>query len=478
MLTEMLTEMLTGMLKGDITKWHNYIQNKLNNHTPHSNTIERVKRLNNNHEHITPGICQQLRFIIDKITHAFAASLVTIYDTDIFDSLFIIIRPYLPEHLREYIHTFITNSPWLDTLRQGFITTLGLIREHILISHDDNNTVGSKILLEAHINESIYNIINCWVISCVTLLFCKVLFALPMLELNLPYLFFVAGSYSIVDFAIDDNTMHPQVIRNILDLFEHELSGKSQTSNDSAEGLSKPMSKAIKNLVQTYTQHADPNATKLQAIIYSMATEKECFKKQRRHMIHVGDNKTKSEALSIPEIITLTISKGLSTGYLILASLSQSNYDTCVNPGNQAQLNLFNQYCILLQFLDDLSDYTKDSAAKISTSAGLFVSRSYPAFAWFVLDCVLDFLDAVQESGVFDQRMSSGFNILIINYWCYCCNKNIDAIGHETELLSVITDNYMFDMEYVLQMRDQKHKKKYELYKLLIKELNPILPML
>jgi hypothetical protein len=310
----MITGMITETLKGEIDNWLKYIQNKLNNPTPHSNIKERVKRLNNNHEHITPGIRQQSRFMIDKITHAFAASLVTIYDADIFESLFIIIRTYLPEHLREYIHTFITNSPWLDTLRQGFITTLGLIREHILISHDDTHTVGSKILLEAHINESIYNIINCWVISCVTLLFCKVLFALPMLELNLPYLFFVAGSYSIVDFAIDDNTMHPQVIRNILQLFEHELSGRQQTSNDtgSAEGLPKPMSKAIKNLVKTYTQHADPNATKLQAIIYSMATEKECFKQQRRHMTHVGDNKTKSEALSIPEIITLTINKGLS----------------------------------------------------------------------------------------------------------------------------------------------------------------------
>lgn len=466
--------MITETLKGEIDNWQKNIQDKLNNPTPHINTIERVKRFNNNHEHITPGIRQQSRFMIDKITHAFTASLVTIYDADIFESLFIIIRPYIPEHLREYIHTFITNSPWLDTLRQGFITTLGLIREHILISHNDTNTTGYKILLEAHINESIYNIINCWVISCVTLLFCKVLFALPILELNLPYLFFVASSYSIVDFAIDDNTMHPQVIRNILHLFEHELSGRQQTLNDtgSAEGLPKPMYKAIKNLVQTYTQHADPNATKLQAIIYSMTTEKECFKKQRRHMTHVGNNKAKSDALSIPEIITLTINKGLSTGYLILASLSQANYDICVNPENQLPLNIFNQYCILLQLLDDLSDYTKDSAAKIITSVGLCGGQCFPVFAWFVLDCVLDFLDAVHESGVFEQRMNRGFNILIINYWCYCCNKNGDAIGNDKELLSVITDNYMFDMEYVIQMRDQKHKKKYELYKLLIKDLN------
>lgn len=457
------------MLTSDIAKWHNYIQNKLNNPTPggrefsvisipHSNTIERVKRFNNNHEHITPGIRQQSRFIIDKITHAFAVSLVTIYDTDIFDSLFIIIRPYLPEYMNGYICAFITNSPWLDTLRQGFITTLGLIREHILASHDDNH----NILLEAHINESIYNIINCWVISCVTLLFCKALFALPMLELNLPYLFFVASSYSIVDFAIDDNTMHPQVIRNILHLFEHELTGKPQANNNYVDGLSKPMSKVIKNLVQTYTQHADPNSTKLQAIIYSMTTEKECFKQQRLNNV---------DDMTVSEIITLTINKGLSTGYLILASLSQANYETCVNATNQTQLNIFNQYCILLQLLDDLSDHTKDSTAKIITSTALFPG-AYSAFAWFVLECVMDFLDAVQESGVFDKRMNSGFNILIINYWCYCCNKNIDAIGHDTEILSVITDNYMFDMEYVLQMREQKHKKKYELYKLLIKDLN------
>jgi hypothetical protein len=190
-----------------------------------------------------------------------------------------------------------------------------------------------------------------------------------------------------------------------------------------------------------------------------MATEKECFKKQRQN------NNTNS--LSTTELVTLTINKGLSTGYLILASLSQEVYDKCVDSDNQAQLNLFNQYCILLQLLDDLSDYTKDSAAKIITSSGLF-PESYPAFAWFVLDCVLDFLDAVQAAGIFDTQLNSGFNMVFVNYWCYCCNKNIDEIRHDTVLLSVITDNYLFDMEYVLQIRDQKHKKKYELYKLLL----------
>lgn len=450
-------------LNTHITKWQNYIQFKLNKPIPHDELISRVKRIDNNHEHITPIITLQSQVIIDKITHAFASSLITIYDSDLFDLLLEILRPYIPVHLYEYMQSFIINSPWLDTLRQGFITTLGLIREHILVSHSTNyNNANHNILLETHINESIYNIINCWVISCVTLLFCKALFAFPTLELNLPYLFFVAGSYSIVDFAIDDNTMHPQVIRNILQLFEHELSGKSQTDKALTDGIPKPISNAIKNLVKTYTQHADPNATKLQAIIYSMVTEKECFKKQRRAI------SSTNISMTLPEIITLTINKGLSTGYLILASLSQANYDICVNPENQTHLNLFNQYCILLQLLDDLSDYTKDSAAKIITSTVLF-PEAYPVFAWFVLDCMLDFLDDVKAIGIFDSRLNSGFNIIFVNYWCYCCNKNIDAIGHDKALLSVITDNYLFDMEYVLQMREQKHKKKYELYKLFLR---------
>ncbi len=450
----------TNILNTTIIKWQNYIQAKLNTstHHQHSEILTRAKQLNNNQEHITPGITQQSRLIIDKLTHALTSSLVTVYDSDLVNSLLEIIKPHIPNHIHEYIQSFIINSPWLNTLRQGFITTLELIREHILVSHADTT---HNILLEAHVNESIYNIINCWVISCVTLLFCKALFSLPTLELNLPYLFFVAASYSIVDFAIDDNTSHPKVIRDILQLFEHELSSTSQTDSEQMGCLSKPMGKAIKNLVNTYTQHADPNATKLQAIIYSMATEKECFKKQRQN--------NNTNPLSTTEIITLTINKGLSTGYLILASLSQAYYSTCVNPNNQSLLDLFNQYCILLQLLDDLSDYSKDSAANIITSAGLF-SESYPAFAWFVLDCVLDFLDAVQAAGIFDSQLNSGFNIVFVNYWCYCCNKNIDAIGHDTELLSVITDNYMFDMEYVLQMRVQKHKKKYELYKLFLRQ--------
>lgn len=466
----------TEQNKPNIHKWTKYIFDKINEHsllTQHSNIITRLKHLNNNHEHITPEIIRGLEHIIDKIAHAFSSSLITIYDTNIFDVLFDICRThiseylpeYLPEYLLKYIHNFINkdNSPWLYTLQQGFITTLGLIREHILLTHDNN----PNILLEAHINESIYNIINCWVISCITLLFCKALFSLDTLSLNLPYLFFVAGSYSIVDFAIDDN-IEPQVIRNILQLFEHELTAKcmnpNQNQNQSPEQPPEQyiIYKSIRHLVKLFTQHADPNATKLQAIIYSMTTEKECFKLQRAQNNGIT-------SLSIHDIITLTINKGLSTGYLILAGLSQNIYDICVHANNHKQLNIFNQYCILLQLLDDLSDYSKDSAAGITTSAALF-QGAYSTFAWFVLDCVLDFLEMVMRevAGIFDMRISNAFNILFINYWCYCCNKNMSYIILDAELISVITDNYMFDMEYILQMREQKHKKKYELYKLLL----------
>ena len=451
-----------------VDNWRQYICNKQVNPRAHKDITALLKKLNNNQSHIHPMVTKQSRDIIDKIVHAFSESLITIYDTNLFESICDIIfsHPYacnmISDDIKIHIKDYITQTPWLSIIHQGFICTLDLIRDYVSANHIDNTIDSGKSNppLHNHINESIYNIINCWIISCVTLLFCKALFGMPTLELNLPYLFFVAASYSIVDFAIDDNTVKIPIVKTILKLFEYGITCADEITqtHDQFTDIPAHIFHAIRHLIQTYKHHVDPNTTKLNAIFYSMTTEKECFKRQR-----VKD-------ISADEIITLTINKGLSTGYLILAGLPQTVYDLCVNPaGNNNNLVLFSQYCILLQLLDDLSDYTQDSVADISTLAKLFTT--YPAFAWFVLDCLLDFLQGVQDSVIFDKWQANGFNIIFVNYWCYCCNKNIKLIsdtGSDTELMNLITANYMFDMEYVLQMREQKHKKKYELYKLLI----------
>lgn len=452
--------MQNKQLTQTVDNWRQYIGNKLANPRSHKDSAELLKKLNNNQTHINPMVTKQSRDIIDKIVHAFSESLITIYDTNLFESICEIVFEHdgvcniLSDDMKNSVWDYITQTPWLATLHQGFIQTLTLIREYVADSYIDSYK--SNTLLNAHINESIYNIINCWIISCVTLLFCKALFGMTTLELNLPYLFFVAASYSIVDFAIDDNTVKIPIVKTILKLFEQGITCTDEIVQFAE--IPAHIFYAIRHLIQTYKHHADPNTTKLNGIIYSMATEKECFKRQR-----VKD-------ISANEIITLTINKGLSTGYLILAGLPQTAYDSCVNPDDDNNHNnqlLFSQYCILLQLLDDLSDYTQDSVADISTSAKLFTT--YPAFVWFVLDCLLDFLQAIHKSGIFDKWQANGFNIIFVNYWCYCCNKNIKLISNaDSELMDLIIANYMFDMEYVLQMREQKHKKKYELYKLLI----------
>lgn len=453
-----------------VDKWRQYICNKLVNSSSHKDATELLKKINNNQTHIHPYITHQFSAIIDKIVHVFSDSIITIYDTNLFESICDIIFSHdsihniISDDTKKCVRDYITQSPWMTIIHQGFIRTLDLIREYTICTGIDASHVNESYLknipsLHNHINETIYNIINCWIISCVTLLFCKALFGMPTLELNLPYLFFVAASYSIVDFAIDDNTTKIHVVKTILKIFEQGIT----CPDDNVEQfqfaeIPKHIYNAIKHLIHTYKVHADPNTTKLNGIIYSMATEKECFKRQR------------ADDITNDEIITITVNKGLSTGYLILAGLPQDIYDTYVNSdGNNSHANLylFNQYCILLQLLDDLSDYTQDSAAGITTSAKLFTT--YPAFAWFVLDCLLDFLQGVQVSVIFDKWLNNGFNIVFVNYWCYCCNKNIKLISDtDIELIDLITANYMFDMEYVLHMREQKHKKKYELYKLLI----------
>lgn len=460
-----LNNMQNKQLAQTVDKWRQYICNKLANPRSHKDATELLKKLNNNQTHIHSAVTHQSRIIIDKIVHAFSESLITIYDTNLFESICDIIFSHdgicavmLSDDTKKCVRDYITQSPWLATLHQGFIRTLDLIREYVAASYID--TEKSNLSLHNHINETIYNIINCWIISCVTLLFCKALFCMPTLELNLPYLFFVAASYSIVDFAIDDNTTKLPIVKTILKMFEQGITCHAEIAQFQFAEIPKHILNAIKHLIQTYNHHADPNTTKLNAIFYSMATEKECFKRQR------------AENITNDEIITLTINKGLSTGYLIIAGLPQKLYDLHVNSdddNNHNNQNLFSQYCILLQLLDDLSDYTQDSAAGITTSAKLFTT--YPEFAWFVLDCLLDFLQAIQGAGIFDKWLNNGFNIVFVNYWCYCCNKNNKLIYDvDIELINLITANYMFDMEYVLQMREQKHKKKYELYKLILRD--------
>lgn len=150
-----------------------------------------------------------------------------------------------------------------------------------------------------------------------------------------------------------------------------------------------------------------------------------------------------------------------------MSSLTESIYKSCVHEQNAKQKTIFDNYCILLQLLDDLGDYDKDIQAKITTFVTLF-DNNYPAFAWFVLDCVIDFLTKVNDIDIFDTQIITGFNILFINYWCYCCNKNIKYLS--ADIIQIIKENYLFDMEYMNKLRTEKHRKKYELYKLILQQ--------
>jgi hypothetical protein len=428
--------------------WKKYIDTKLKKPTGRAELVAKLKAYNNNQQHIHPQITKQAEYIINKLIHAFATSMITIYDTKIVDvvlSLF----PEIDPELKKYITDFVAQAPWLQAIQQGFIKTLDIIKDYILYSHGPENKGETRyVLLEANINEAIYNMLNCWGISCFTLMFIKALFSLDTVELNLPYLFFIAGSYSVVDFMIDENTEHPQVIRDILHFFETELYGNQVGE----QKLKETTKRSIHYLIHTYKNDASPNPSKLQSIIYSMATEKECFKKQRNpHLTH-------------DEIIELTINKGLSTGYLIMSGLATDYYTVCTKEMPD-RLAIFNQYCVLLQLLDDLSDFTKDSNDGIITSAKLF-NGDYNGFAWFALDCLLDFLEKVNTLHIFTPQMIKAFNLLFINYWCYCCNKNMAFL--DDSIITVIKKNYIVDMDYVIHMRNEKHKKKYELYKLLL----------
>ena len=113
-----------------------------------------------------------------------------------------------------------------------------------------------------------------------------------------------------------------------------------------------------------------------------------------------------------------------------------------------------------MQLLDDLADYKEDNLVGIKTAVQAYAHGSYAGYALCVLDILLDFFAGCEESGLFDKTQLQGLKTGFPNFWCYCVTRNLEFIKTEPELIGLIQDIYLFDTEYIQELRAEKHKKK------------------
>lgn len=303
----------------------------------------------------------------------------------------------------------------------------------------------------ADLADSIYYNIKCWIYSVFTLVLAKGIYKLPSLAINPDYLFFISGSYYLVDTLIDSRSDEPtSKITGLLD----EIKTLLDTPADQASSIpvTTPAEFLYSKLVSGGYSPAEVNMAK-----YCLQTEAECFKLQR------------NPDLTRQLLIQLTLDKGISTGRLVIAGL----VDEESTPSNSG--DLFDQYCVLMQVIDDLADFGEDIlAGGIKTSAHLLLNPiknvpstvSYAGYALCVLDMILDWLSSCQVSGLFDNNQLHILKSGYCNYWCYAVSKNAsefikpDISQLDKEVLELVRDLYWFDADYIKDLRERKNKNK------------------
>ena len=367
------------------------------------------------------------------------------------------------------------HSKLLDYLRQipevnpGIVSWLESVlltgtRTRVILSNIQQSLLHLiKTTRESHITyasqtdlaDSIYYNIKCWIYSVFTLVLAKGIYKLPSLAINPDYLFFISGSYYLVDTLIDSRSDEPtSKITRLLDEIKTLLDTPADQS--SSIPVTTPAQFLYSKLVSGGYSPAKVNMAK-----YCLRAEMDCFKLQR------------NPDLTRQQLIQLTLDKGISTGRLVIAGLldADSTTDLDCKKANNA---LFDQYCVLMQVIDDLADFGEDiQAGEIKTSAHLLPftlnsikTVSYAGYAVCVLDMILDWLSSCQVSGLFDNNQLHILKSGYCNYWCYAVSKNAsefikpDISQLDKEVLELVRDLYWFDVDYIKELRERKNKNK------------------
>jgi len=155
-------------------------------------------------------------------------------------------------------------------------------------------------------------------------------------------------------------------------------------------------------------------------------------------------------------VIQLGVLKGLSTGYLI---------------SKGALSDLYSEYSVLIQLLDDLSDYTEDTHAGIQTFA--VCAGSLEEYAVKAGECLAEFIDKYSAAVNSDPEFMLGgppameyvIHCLIM-YWLYCMCKTPSLHPIVWQCADRLGLSRVMDPLRILESRREKHAAKLNLWKI------------
>jgi hypothetical protein len=362
------------------------------------------------------------------------------------------------ERLMEINKWLNTNVTWLDTTTHNHISgvclaVLKYLEEWLEYSN------ASTILSREQISIRIYQLLNCLAAGlCTTSLFygqlppCKY----KTYSYTIPFLFVVAGCYTLLDSLIDlpssQANYNTKLAIKIFDWYITQLETRQQ------QPTMYPLCE-LEPVMQEYTRSLhwlvclliksilDDN--QLHVVIGIMRlcfnVEIRCFREQTL------------SSQSSESIIQLGVLKGISTGYLICQGV--------ITP-------LYSEYSVLVQLLDDLSDYMEDSQAEI---------RGFPAcahgglqdYAIFVGECLAEFIDSYTKCLARDPDLLLGgpdaaeYVIpALIMYWIYCMCKTPQLADLTQKCIERLDLSSIMDPNRILDSRLEKHAALQNLWKI------------
>ncbi len=357
-----------------------------------------------------------------------------------------------PLKISEWLNQHV---PWLDQEPMKRVTTtcldtLTYIEQWLEYSQ------ASQVLTREQISGRIYRLLNCLIAGLGTSALFYKLVTRDGHRFSLDYLFVVAGCYTLIDHLVDDSgSSHSDLTKQAIGIFNWYIT-RLETDPSKLPTMYHPPS--MSNMLQEYnravywlinllvTEHP---AGRLEPLIKILRlcfnVEIRCFKEQT-----LSSQPQES-------VIQLGVLKGLSTGYLISTG--------AIN-------DLYSEYSVLIQLLDDLSDYTEDTQAGIRTFAGC--SDTLDGYAVKVGECLAEFIDKYRAVVLADPEFMLGGPAAmeyvipsLIMYWVYCMCKTPSL----HPLVHLVNDRLglsrIMDPCRILDSRQEKHAAKQNLWKIM-----------
>ena len=362
---------------------------------------------------------------------------------------------YTPEQRPLEIKKWISgNIPWLDT---NTITHISNVSLAVLTYLEEwlEYSQAHMVLSKEQISTRIYRHLNCLIAGLgTTALFYGVIPQATNQMDIIAYLFVVAGCYTLLDHLVDNvgssqsNTTKQALL--IFDWYITQLESGSHTQpfpqypSDQLTPVMQEYNRAIYWLIGLLVRSVHiPEVVGIVRLCFKV--EIRCFREQTL------------SSQSPESIIQLGVLKGLSTGYLI----SQGALTT-----------LYSEYSVLIQLLDDLSDYMEDSSAGI---------RGFPAcahgledYAILVGECLAEFIDSYSKCLARDPDLLLGgpdaaeYVIpALIMYWIYCMCKTPQLADLARECIARFGLDEIMDPCRTLESRREKHASLQNLWKIM-----------